>query len=526
MSMKYYAVTDDPNELLHYGVKGMKWGQHIFGDKPKSAGYHKARAKLSKLRSSTKKAVKTVKSVKRFIKESGQQRAMNREKKQQEKYNQAVEKAQQRVNVIAGLDQLNKTMAYEKHIKNDYTASRNASRLSLRQERKYAKNEKKMDKYTQLAREGRLKYGKLSDDQVNRITDRLAIEAQTRRLGSTENPKFRLRAKEALQEGMLQGITQGTAAGMKEVAVAKVQNRLRNKYTLDKQNRIDAERQKEAARIKSRKSHKEMKQDIRDKTYEEGLEYGANIFGRTAITAKGAARKRNDIEAKRLEIERQRKLEAKINDEMDLGKNERYQAFLTKQRENKRLQDVQDRLNSKRDEDFGNYLYEKGYGNEDDAVDAHRNKLYQAISDASKSYGRTSKEFNAAVDAVNRFNSSDRSAQKRMINASAAKEKEAKEEARKAKEEEKRKQEKLEDVKLRSAQEVFKAKMKTYGEQMASYEKRISSAENAITQYKANVDRAKNPKEYDSHMRKLKKTLSDLKNDIPEEPNFEDFFRS
>ena len=25
--MKYYAVTDDPNELMHYGVKGMKWGQ-------------------------------------------------------------------------------------------------------------------------------------------------------------------------------------------------------------------------------------------------------------------------------------------------------------------------------------------------------------------------------------------------------------------------------------------------------------------------------------------------------------------
>ena len=24
--MKYYAVTEDPNELMHFGIKGMKWG--------------------------------------------------------------------------------------------------------------------------------------------------------------------------------------------------------------------------------------------------------------------------------------------------------------------------------------------------------------------------------------------------------------------------------------------------------------------------------------------------------------------
>ena len=44
--MKYYAVTEDPRELYHYGVKGMKWGQHIFGEdpRPKSPAYKKAMA--------------------------------------------------------------------------------------------------------------------------------------------------------------------------------------------------------------------------------------------------------------------------------------------------------------------------------------------------------------------------------------------------------------------------------------------------------------------------------------------------
>ena len=58
--MKYYAVTEDPRELYHYGVKGMKWGQHIFGPEPglkKSPAYKKA---LSKLRSSASSASKNM----------------------------------------------------------------------------------------------------------------------------------------------------------------------------------------------------------------------------------------------------------------------------------------------------------------------------------------------------------------------------------------------------------------------------------------------------------------------------------
>ena len=45
--MKYYAVTDDPNELLHYGRLGMKWGQHIFVG-PKSLAYKRLRENSEK----------------------------------------------------------------------------------------------------------------------------------------------------------------------------------------------------------------------------------------------------------------------------------------------------------------------------------------------------------------------------------------------------------------------------------------------------------------------------------------------
>ena len=78
--MKYYAVTEDPRELYHYGVKGMKWGQHIFGDKPKSPGYHRA---LGKLRASASKGAKSVAS---SIKKSSEQRSINRRAKEMAKY--------------------------------------------------------------------------------------------------------------------------------------------------------------------------------------------------------------------------------------------------------------------------------------------------------------------------------------------------------------------------------------------------------------------------------------------------------
>ena len=93
--MKYYAVTDDPRELYHYGVKGMKWGQHIFGDKPKSPGYHKA---TQKLKSIISKAAKTTsssfKTIGKAAQKTSQQKSYNAKAKQSDNHNKLVSKYQ------------------------------------------------------------------------------------------------------------------------------------------------------------------------------------------------------------------------------------------------------------------------------------------------------------------------------------------------------------------------------------------------------------------------------------------------
>lgn len=153
MSMTYYAVTDDPNELAHYGILGMKWGvvhdkpRHSGSRRPRSAAYKKAQSKLGKMmRSGIKKA-------------EAQWKAYNSPK---------------------------------------------------------AKEARFMKKAMQQARTGTLKYGKLTDDQVRRVTERLALERNARQLGSTENPKFMKRLKTAIGTGVITGIGQGTASYINE----------------------------------------------------------------------------------------------------------------------------------------------------------------------------------------------------------------------------------------------------------------------------------------------------------------------
>lgn len=387
--MKYYAVTEDPNELLHYGRLGMKWGKHIFGDKPKSVGYNRA---LGKLRDKAK----TVKSA---VQKSSAQHAINKQNRQQERYAKAVQKAQNRVNVIEGLNNLNKLQSYEKRAAQEFKAERNAERAAIKQAKHYARNERKMQKYTQQAREGRLKYGKLSDDQVRQITERLNMERNARSLGSAEKT-WRQQKRDALRAGKLRGIEAGTAAAMTEVARAGAQygiQHLMNRKKLDAMSRYNAKRQKEADRIKNHRTHKEVKEDLRDDLYEEAIKEGKGVFGRRALRVKGAAKKLNTIEAQRLEEDRKRKLQARINDEMDMGNNETYQKFLTEQREKKRIQDVQDRLNNDIDERWRKHLAETGASDNEarakvygvDAVDkadkeSAQNQRFKILNDAEK----------------------------------------------------------------------------------------------------------------------------------------------
>lgn len=152
--MTYYAVTNDPNELAHFGILGMKWGirrspeqlghpRHRGSGRRRSTAYKNAQSKLGKMMKS------------------------------------GIKKAE------ANWRAYNSPQAKEKRF---------------------------MDKAMQQARNGTLKYGKLTDAQVRRITDRLALERQARQLGSTEQPRYAKRIKMAIGEGIVRGIGMGTAS--------------------------------------------------------------------------------------------------------------------------------------------------------------------------------------------------------------------------------------------------------------------------------------------------------------------------
>lgn len=270
--MKYYAVTENPNELFHYGVKGMKWGQHIFGDKPKSPGYRRA---INKLRVSIKTGAKSgAQRIKATAKKTAAQAAFNYRRAEQKHYENAVKRAQKRIQ--------------NAEFKANRYAFKKAAlqKLQIAKEAKKAfKAEKHFDKYLQQAREGRLRYGKLTDEQVRRVTDRLNTEMAARRLGNVEKSRYRTRLKEAFKEGTIQGAMRGTASGMEAVAVAKIQNRLDRKRVLDTQSKQRAKRERAVNKIKNKKSHRELQKEFQREVYEEQLHEGKKGSVKTRLAA-------------------------------------------------------------------------------------------------------------------------------------------------------------------------------------------------------------------------------------------------
>lgn len=207
--MKYYAVTDDPNELVHWGIKGMKWGirrtdaqlghpRHTGSRKPRSIAYKKAQAKLS---ASMRNGIKKV---------EAKWKTYNSPK---------------------------------------------------------AKEARFMKKAMEQARTGTLKYGKLTDKQVQQITDRLYLERNARALGSTENPRFGKRIKTALGEGVVRGVGMGTASyidarmrGRGETTAAIKRDKRMAKYESGISGR----------RAAKRKAKNEINEEYYKTSYEEG----------------------------------------------------------------------------------------------------------------------------------------------------------------------------------------------------------------------------------------------------------------
>lgn len=189
--MKYYAVTDDPNELVHWGIKGMKWGirrtdaqlghpRHTGSKRPRSIAYKKAQAKLS---ASMRNGIQKV------------------ETKWKE-YNSPANK-------------------------------------QLRAEKRY---NKQTERALQKARKGKLKYGKLDDWQVQRITDRLSMERDARSLSETEKT-WGKRLRQSIGEGVIQGVGSGVGRITSE-AISRRSTLKTDRKRKELQNQMDLEQQR------------------------------------------------------------------------------------------------------------------------------------------------------------------------------------------------------------------------------------------------------------------------------------------
>ena len=181
--MKYYAVTEDPNELMHYGILGMKWGvrhdkpRHV-GSRRRSPAYKKAQSKLGKMmKSGIKKAEASWKT-----------------------YNSP-----------------------------------------------QAKYDRQTNRAIEKARKGKLKYGKLTDDQVRRVTERLNLERQARELSDKEKT-FMSRLGQSVTQGIITGVGQGFG----NMAAEKISRRSKLK-TKRMEKAIDEkyDREKEQRRIEN-----------------------------------------------------------------------------------------------------------------------------------------------------------------------------------------------------------------------------------------------------------------------------------
>lgn len=212
--MKYYAVTEDPTELMHYGVKGMKWGQHIFGDKPRSAAFKRA---ATKLRASMKSGIKKTNA---NWQKASANRAAKKEAKKNFKESQFNAKAQAR------LDEALSAQA-DKAIRKEQAAVRREARQERAAERR---EDRRMQRYLQKARQGTLKYKNLRDDQIANISERLNLENQARRLSGNETPHMLTRIKRSIGEGVIRGVGSAVAVGIEENARARARYKAEQKY--------------------------------------------------------------------------------------------------------------------------------------------------------------------------------------------------------------------------------------------------------------------------------------------------------
>lgn len=272
--MKYFAVTDDPNELMHYGIKGMKWG--VIRTDAQLGHPNKPSMKKPKLNSLLTKPLSD-RDRQAII--AGTYVKTNNAKSSRSSvpHSPAYISASSKLRKImkSGIDKAKASW-------DNYNSPK-------------ARSERMFQKHVQLARQGRLKYKGISDKEVERITDRLALERQARNLSGSEKPSYIRRVFSAMGEGAITGIGQGVANRMSERisrgGKLKTQ-RMMNEQTAEfnrQQARENFKRSRREKRILESDADRNMARDAQrevDKEYykmaaEQGIDTGllANIRG-------------------------------------------------------------------------------------------------------------------------------------------------------------------------------------------------------------------------------------------------------
>ena len=339
--MKYYAVTEDPRELYHYGVKGMKWGQHLFGEdlRPKSPAYKRA---VSKLKAGLTNKIKSFKSISNA---RSAQREINKRAKEQNNYMKSVMKTQKRLNMLDNLSKLDQEKAAYKQFNNiqkintrddkyakkfeqiNAKAAVAKTKQDYEQAKKSLKAEKHMNKLLQEAREGRLHYGQLSEEQISRVQNRLNMEEQARKLGGKEKPSWRQQKKEARRAGVLKGITAGTSAAMEEVARAGAIygiNHILDRQKLKSAAKQEGKENKAKQRAQNKKTGKEIREDakqqLKQDLYETEIKSGQTFLQRldtVGMTTSEKAKKLQKLKEENREKERLIAAQDKLADRTD-----------------------------------------------------------------------------------------------------------------------------------------------------------------------------------------------------------------
>lgn len=231
--MKYYAVTDDPNELMHFGIKGMKWGVIR---SPEQLGHYKSTAKRVASKNAKPKS-------QAYINASSKLRKMMRS---------GIEKA-----------------------KANWEAYNSPQNKAVRE---HNRDERRFQKHVQLARQGRLKYKGISDDEIYRINDRLALENMARARSGQEKQSFARRLRSAAGEGIIQGVGLGTSGYISErmrgrgkttAEIKGERRKIRSHYTPAGMlaDRLDS-------RHKAREMRKEARRDVDKEFYKQAAENG------------------------------------------------------------------------------------------------------------------------------------------------------------------------------------------------------------------------------------------------------------